>query len=73
MSHFKYTPLKNVDEISRCIPCHQAKQKRMSFQNNEYFTYTIFKLVYVDLWGLYKSKTIIGLFSFSPLLAIIKG
>ena len=57
--HLKFVPPK-VDINSPCIPCHEAKQKRMPFSNSDSSTSHIFDLIHIDLWGPCKSKTITG-------------
>lgn len=51
-----------------CIPCHEAKQKRLSFPNSNSSTSNIFDLIHVDLWGPYRSKTITGSYYFLTIL-----
>ena len=58
LNHLKFIPGKNNDESIPCIPCHEAKQKRLPFPNSNSSTNKIFDLIHVDLWGPYKLKTI---------------
>lgn len=49
LSPLKLVPLKTINEIIYCIPCHQAKQQKNPFPNNDSFTNSIFKLIHLDL------------------------
>lgn len=60
LEHLNFISSKLHDESFPCIPFHEAKQQRFPFQNSESHSDDIFKLIHVDLWGLYKTKTITG-------------
>lgn len=60
LNYLKFIPSKQNNELLPCIPCYLAKQKRLPFLNSESHADDIFKLIHVDLWGPYKTKTISG-------------
>lgn len=46
--------------IDPCLICPLAKQKRLSFQNNNHLSARVFDLIHCDIWGPYQSYTHAG-------------
>ena len=43
-----------------CVSCQLAKQRALSFNNSNYFSYTSFDLIHSDIWGPSPSTTVGG-------------
>jgi len=65
LGHISFGNMKHIDAIpscksrpnSVCQVCHHAKQHRDSFPDSTSCTFSIFEIIYVDLWGPYAHPT----------------
>jgi len=48
------------DSIKSCLICSKARQQRLPFPHSQIYSTHVFELVYIDLWGSYRTQTYNG-------------